>query len=99
MPGGPIDPEAVMDAIQSTANPATWSSDHIIVSAGGGATTYALAIVGNAWALDVLGGYLIDEPTFDEIARANTCANGILHIGGDRYQLAAVNGYAVLRAP
>ncbi len=99
MPGGPIDPEAVMNAIQSTANPATWSSDHIIVNAGGTPTTYALAVVSGAWALDVLGGVLIDEPTFDDIARATTCANGILHIAAARYQLTDVNGFAVLRAP
>lgn len=96
MPGGPIDPEILFNAIHGGA---TWDNDHLVLHITSPAVSVWLVVNDDAWDVREQPAILISRETFDAIAAATACTNGVLVIGGARKRLAAVNGWAVLANP
>jgi hypothetical protein len=82
MPGGPIDPENILNAINGGA---TWSSNHLVIAS----VSKWPVVVSTRWALTSSAAALIDHDTFTALQGA-TCVAGIITAGGVRYTLVPV---------
>ena len=91
LPGGPTDPEAILNAIR---NGATWRESLIYVSG----QAFSLHTDGGRWQVSPRLGVRITFDTFERLRRATTNERepGYLRVDGLRYRLDAVDGWAEL---
>lgn len=91
LPGGPTDPENVLNCIRTGA---TWRDSLIYVAAQG----YSLHADGGKWTLSTRLGTRISLDTFERLHSATTNERepGYVRIEGLRYRLDLVNGWAEL---
>lgn len=84
MPGGPIDPDIIANAIHGGA---TWTSNHLTVA---GASKWLAIDTAGRWILNASPACLIDEDTYNAIRTALPPVGGYFTIGTERRKLAPV---------
>jgi hypothetical protein len=91
LPGGPTDPENVLNAIR---NGATWR-ESLIYLAG---APFSLHAEGGKWELSPRLGVRMNEDTFARLHKVTTNPRepGYLRLDGLRYRLDAIDGWAEL---
>lgn len=89
MPGGPTDPEVILNAIHAGCG---WSSNHLVVA---GVDQWP-AVDGARWTLSTSPAVLLDLDTYTKLARGTLSRGGFVTVDGLRYQLdsVTVNGSA-----
>lgn len=93
LPGGPTDPDAVMQAVSSGY---TWVSNHLLPPSGS-PPTWLEVDTSNAWQLTTSAATCLDQSTFEQLRQGSLSGRFVI-VGGLRYQLSCVVVEGVARA-
>lgn len=98
MPGGPIDPDIVLDVIQEPN--CTWSSNHLV---HGTTDKWLVVTTAPAWDVQTTAAILLSQATFNDLKVAEKTAGNYVKVNGVRRQLTTTlsggSTWAVLADP